>query len=63
MMTFTQPKLEIVQCDNGFVIEWADETKRDWNAERNGLPTSPTRGVKIAKTRKEVADFLNSFFA
>lgn len=60
MMTFSEPKLEIVRCDNGYVVEWRDERKIE-NSYSTGYE-KPTSGVKIFTTKKQVLDFLSSFF-
>lgn len=60
MLTFKQPKLEIVQCDNGYVVEWRDESRDKGREFRDDAP--PTAGVKIFETKKQVAEYLASFF-
>lgn len=62
MMSFAEPKLEIVLCDNGYVVEWRDERRRDLSHYSAGLPETPTYGVKIFTTKKDVVAFLNTFF-
>jgi hypothetical protein len=66
MMGFYQRKLEVVQCDNGFAVEWRDEnlaaTDSEWMA--TGSRARPaTNGVLIFKTKKELLDYVGSFYA
>lgn len=60
MMTFSQPKLEIIKVDNGYVIEWRDESR-----QKNGfsaLPPVPTTGVVICKDKAAALAYVEQFF-
>ncbi len=50
MLTFAEPKIEIVKCENGYVVEWRDEKRRDPLV--SGWPDVPTSGVKIFATKE-----------
>jgi hypothetical protein len=63
MLTFSQPKLEIVECDNGYVVEWRDETARKAARSISDLEgLAPESGVKIFSTKTQVAAFIAGFF-
>jgi hypothetical protein len=59
MLTWNEPKVEVVHCDNGYVVEWRDE-RRSGVMYGDGGP--PTHGVKIFSTKKEMLKFLETFF-
>lgn len=62
MMTFSQAKLEIVRCDNGYVVEWHEVPEANNFSYSINRPTKATNGVKIFTTKKQVLTFLSSFF-
>lgn len=59
MMGIFQKQIEITKTDNGFVLEWRDEGRDQKTAfdER-----TPTRGMEVYKTKKEVLARIGNFF-
>ncbi len=63
MLTFSQPKLEIVKCDNGYVVEWRDEAARKAARSLGELEDRPPEsGVLIFATKKELSAYVAQFF-
>lgn len=63
MISSTQQSIEIVRCDNGFVVEWKDERKQpDSSKDDGGAWYWNTRGVKVFATKKALDEFLDKFF-
>ena len=61
MLAFSQKKLEIVQCDNGFAVEWRDEKLGNENVWTSA-PRPATNGVLIFKTKKELLAYIQKFY-
>lgn len=63
MLTFNQRKLEIVQVDNGYVIEWRDESRRDVGAAFSyPQVATPTNGVVICADKAATLKYVDTFF-
>jgi hypothetical protein len=60
MLSWSQAKLDIVKCDNGYVVEWQDE--RSVKPEDSDAYLK-SRGVKLFTTKKELTAFVSKFFA
>lgn len=58
MMTSREPKLEIIRCDNGYVVEWH---QREYLSRMHKSP--PSYGVSIFRTDGEMIAFVTAFFA
>ena len=59
MLSFNQKHIEIVETDNGYVLEWQDEM-RD-SLDLGGLKQKK-RGIEICTGKRALMKRLNEFF-